>query len=253
MSDSSDGYLLERVTGYIAQRLESVIPHSTEEYFTVILDRAVRASEVGDYGIGAALLLRADGVEVVTLGWSTMVTGHNPLGHAEIGAISQMKRFLSAIRANRAQQHVGRWGDLRSVLSSSDRIFLRPAAADRPAVELFSSLEPCPMCTVAIINAGIDRVLIALPDEPAGALGPGRLDKLPPLWPSLARAQGLEVKFAVSQLIQKSDTYLPPELVSLLHDAFWTTKEAVDSRLVDGVLFDRDVFSKLHTLMDQSG
>jgi tRNA(Arg) A34 adenosine deaminase TadA len=60
---------------------------------------------------------------------------------------------------------------------------------------IFTSPEPCPMCAVAIMNAVIGQVIIAMPDEPAGALGPGRLDRLPPLSPALAQAQGLRVRF----------------------------------------------------------
>ena len=71
MTEATQKPLPDRVANYIARSAGLVIPGTAEEYFTVILERASRAGQVGDYGIGAALVLRARGVEVVSLGWST--------------------------------------------------------------------------------------------------------------------------------------------------------------------------------------
>jgi tRNA(Arg) A34 adenosine deaminase TadA len=251
MTAAPDEMLMHRVADYVARKGETVTPFSIEEYFTVILDRAAKANAVGDYGIGSAVVVRSAGVEVVCLGWSTMVTQQDPLGHAETNAIIQLNKFLSASPNDQVRQAV-HWTNLSSVLESRHRIFLRSAAAEQ-AIEIFTSLEPCPMCTVAIMNAGIRRVIIALPDEAAGALGPGRLDKLPPLWPSLAKAQRLQVKFVKSDVGVNDADYVPLELRSLLRDAFWTTKETVDRRLVNGVLFDPNSLAILPKLLEQFG
>ena len=40
-----------------------------------------------------------------------------------------------------------------------------------PDCTLYVSLEPCPMCAGAIVNARIDRVVYAAPDARAGAFG----------------------------------------------------------------------------------
>ena len=40
-----------------------------------------------------------------------------------------------------------------------------------PDCTLYVSLEPCPMCAGAIVNARIDRVVYAAPDVRAGAFG----------------------------------------------------------------------------------
>lgn len=241
--------LSSRVAEYIAQRAGAVTPFSVEEYFIAILDKAVYANEAGDYGIGAALVLRVGGVEVVSLGWSTMLTKHDPLGHAETNAITRLRRFLSGRQSDRIHQ-AAYWRDLPSILGSGKKIYLRPATAG-PAAQLFTSLEPCPMCTVAIMNAGIERVVVAVPDEPAGALGPGRLGKLPPLWPALAKEQRLQVEFTTSEAGQNVAAHLPFDLATLLHQAFWSTKEGVDKRLVTGTLIGPNELANLPELLER--
>ena len=53
---------------------------------------------------------------------------------------------------------------------------------------LYSSLEPCPMCVVRLITAGIGHVYHAAPDPESG--GVCMLDRLTPVWIQMAR--GLE-------------------------------------------------------------
>lgn len=52
---------------------------------------------------------------------------------------------------------------------------------------LFTTLEPCEMCTIRIIYSGVSRVRFAAPDfDKGGISGP---NKLPQLWTSLASDQ----------------------------------------------------------------
>ncbi|MFQ5874216.1 MAG: nucleoside deaminase, partial [Dehalococcoidia bacterium] len=52
---------------------------------------------------------------------------------------------------------------------------------------LFSSLEPCPMCTTRLIISGVGQVYYAAPDEPGGMVT--RLSLLPSEWQVLAEGR----------------------------------------------------------------
>jgi hypothetical protein len=115
---------------------------------------------------------------------------------------------------------------------------------------LFSTtLEPCPMCTTAILNSRIGKVIIAAPDEDGGALAPERLRRLPPIWPKLAASQGLRVAFTSEDAEGDPDTYVPGALSDLLVQAFLDTKEARDARLEKGILFRSDTHAGLQGLL----
>ena len=97
---------------------------------------AREAAEDGEVPIGCVIV--KDG-EIVGRGRNTREKGKNALGHAEISAI------------NDACKHLGGW-----------RI---------PNATLYVTLEPCPMCAGAIINARIDRVCFGAYDPKAGSCG----------------------------------------------------------------------------------
>src|SRR5262249_26315019 len=64
---------------------------------------------------------------------------NDPTAHAEILALQEASRAL------------GRW-----------RL---------TGCSLFATLEPCPMCAGALVNARIDRLVYGVPDPKAGAVG----------------------------------------------------------------------------------
>ena len=97
---------------------------------------AREAAENGEVPIGCVIV--KDG-QIVGRGRNTREKGKNALGHAEISAI------------NDACKHLGGW-----------RI---------PNATLYVTLEPCPMCAGAIINARIDRVCFGAYDPKAGSCG----------------------------------------------------------------------------------
>jgi hypothetical protein len=43
---------------------------------------------------------------VVSIGWSTIVTDHDPLGHAETNALRQLKTFYPQRRQNRCDKQL---------------------------------------------------------------------------------------------------------------------------------------------------
>ena len=97
---------------------------------------AREAAQEGEVPVGAVIV--KDG-EVITEGRNRRETGKNALCHAELEAIGQACRLLGGWRL---------W-----------------------QCELFVTLEPCPMCAGAIINARIPRVVYGARDPKAGSCG----------------------------------------------------------------------------------
>lgn len=100
------------------------------------LREAYRARDLGEVPVGAVVV--CDG-EIVGRGCNKRETDHDPLAHAEILAIRD------------AAQALGRWR-----LSGCS---------------LYVTLEPCPMCAGAIVNARLDRLVFAAYDPRVGAAG----------------------------------------------------------------------------------
>ncbi len=100
------------------------------------LDQARLASEEGEVPVGAVVIL--DG-EIVAVGRNRRETVKNALAHAEIEAIDSACRKLGGWRLHKC--------------------------------ELFVTLEPCPMCMGAIINARIKRLVYGASDPKNGACG----------------------------------------------------------------------------------
>jgi tRNA(adenine34) deaminase len=109
---------------------------TNEEYMRVALELAKAAGKAGDVPVGAVVVDR-DG-EIVGRGQNTRETDKNPLGHAEINAIAD------------AAKHLGGW---------------RLVGCD-----IYVTLEPCPMCAGAIINARINKAFIGALDPKNGAV-----------------------------------------------------------------------------------
>jgi tRNA(Arg) A34 adenosine deaminase TadA len=211
-------------------------PESTftaQDYFTLLRDRAQTAGERGNYAISAALVIRSQGLEVVTVGINTLFGSRDPSGHAEMNAIRLAQRLGARELAGAKLA-----GHIRE---RSLRIRRIPHAA--PQTILYTTLEPCPMCTACIITAGIQRVVIAAEDPPSGALSPARLRELPPLWAQLAESHGLKACFCQSSNPEDSDTYLTPALRDELIEIFLASREPLDRALGDDGVLDLSAIS----------
>ena len=103
---------------------------------TEALRLAKEAYDEGEVPVGCVIV--RDGA-IVGRGRNRRERDKNALAHAEIEAI------------NEACTTLGGW-----------RL---------PGCTLYVTLEPCPMCAGAIINARIENTVIALPDAKSGALG----------------------------------------------------------------------------------
>lgn len=107
-----------------------------EFYMDAALEQARQAAELGEVPVGAVVVW--DG-KIVGVGYNRRETDKNALAHAEISAIDMACKTLHGWRLHRAT--------------------------------LYVTLEPCPMCAGAIINARIKRVVYGTSDPKAGAMG----------------------------------------------------------------------------------
>lgn len=103
-------------------------------YMTEALKLASLAAEEGEVPVGAVVV--CDG-EIVGRGRNRREKGKNALAHAEIEAINEACRTLGGWRL---------W-----------------------KCDLYVTLEPCPMCTGAIINSRIKRLIYGADDLKAGS------------------------------------------------------------------------------------
>jgi tRNA(Arg) A34 adenosine deaminase TadA len=199
----------------------SPVPFSATDYFSLLLERAKCAESEGNYAISAGVAARHRGVELLTLGANSVFAAQDPTGHAEVNAIKEL-RAVAVVAPDERE----------AVLSRGERegsIIVRAAPCDRTESILYTTLEPCPMCTVCIINAGIDRVVIAAEDPPSGSLANERLAKLPPLWPELAA--DLDVAWTQSEQPDATDTFLPAALLDELLKVFLRSRTRLDTDL----------------------
>lgn len=108
---------------------------SDEQFMREALTEAERARSRGEVPVGAVAVL--DGV-IIGRGHNLRETARDPSAHAELIAIRAAARYLSSWRL------VG--------------------------VQLYITLEPCPMCAGAIVNARVARVVYGADDPKAGAV-----------------------------------------------------------------------------------
>jgi len=107
------------------------------EYMREAIRLAEMAAAIGEIPVGAVIADRNTG-EIIGRGYNRRECDGSPTAHAEILAIEQ------------ASKQRGSWRLTDTTL--------------------YVTLEPCPMCSGAIINARITRVVFGAYDEKAGAV-----------------------------------------------------------------------------------
>ena len=107
-----------------------------ERWMTLALSLAREAAADGEVPVGAVIV--RDGV-VIGTGRNRREKGKNALAHAELEAIDQACRCLHGWRLS--------------------------------GCTLYVTLEPCPMCAGAVINARLERVVQGTTDPKAGSCG----------------------------------------------------------------------------------
>ncbi len=107
-----------------------------EKYMREALRLAKRAARRDEVPVGALVVNNG---KIIAKGYNLRETKHSPLAHAEIIAIHKAARRLGGWRLS--------------------------------GCTLYVTLEPCPMCAGAIVNARVDEVVFGAYDPKAGALG----------------------------------------------------------------------------------
>lgn len=115
---------------------ENTICETDEKFMRIAMEQARLAALEGEVPVGAAVV--KDG-EIISVGRNRRELGKNALAHAELEAIDGACRALGGWRL---------W-----------------------QCDLYVTLEPCPMCTGAIINARIRRLIYGASDSKAGSCG----------------------------------------------------------------------------------
>lgn len=108
-----------------------------EQYMRRALELASMAAEMGEVPVGAVIVRKSTG-EIVGEGFNRRETARHALAHAEILAIDVACRRLGGWRL--------------------------------PDCAMYVTLEPCPMCSGAIIQARIDEVYYGADDPKSGAV-----------------------------------------------------------------------------------
>ncbi len=104
-----------------------------EKFMREALRQAKKAAALGEMPVGAVIVRNG---EIISRAYNRRETKKNALYHAEITAIE------------RACKKLGGW-----------RL---------PECEMYVTLEPCPMCAGAILNARIEHVYYGAADEKSG-------------------------------------------------------------------------------------
>lgn len=105
-------------------------------FMELALSQARLAAEAGEVPVGAVVV--KDG-QVIATGRNTPITTHDPTAHAEIVALRAAAQVLGNYRLD--------------------------------GCELFVTLEPCAMCSGAMLHARLARVVFGAPDPKTGAAG----------------------------------------------------------------------------------
>ncbi len=107
-----------------------------EDYMRAAMEQALQAGACDEVPVGAIVVL--DG-EIVGRGFNQPIGRHDPTAHAEIMALRDAGQRLENYRL--------------------------------PGCELFVTLEPCAMCSGAIMHARIARVVYGARDPKTGVAG----------------------------------------------------------------------------------
>ena len=109
---------------------------ASDVYMQLALEQAQHAWDLGEVPVGAVVV--KDG-QVIATGYNQPIGKHDPTAHAEIVALRQAAEVLGNYRL--------------------------------PGCELYVTLEPCVMCSGAMMHARLAKVVYGATDPKTGACG----------------------------------------------------------------------------------
>ncbi len=107
-----------------------------QEFMRLALEQAAHAWTLGEVPVGAVVVKEG---EVIAVGYNQPIGRHDPTAHAEIVALRAAAEKLGNYRL--------------------------------PGCELYVTLEPCVMCSGAMMHARLARVIYGATDPKTGACG----------------------------------------------------------------------------------
>ena len=111
-------------------------PTQDAHWMSLALEQARQAGEAGEVPVGAVVV--KDG-RVIASGRNAPIVSHDPTAHAEVVALREAARVLGNYRLD--------------------------------GCTLYVTLEPCAMCSGALLHARVDRVVFGAPDPRTGVAG----------------------------------------------------------------------------------
>lgn len=173
--------------GLAREMLISARPGSNQEYLALTVLEAMSALNKGNYGIGAIYIIKEGDKEYIISGQNSLFTDAYPHSHAEHNS---MKHVVDLSR-----------GDIRNI---ENVIAVRSRTDGKTDLhsEIATSLEPCPMCMLGMLNhegqTGKDfkKVIIGAKDDGGAFWLENPLKKLPPVWRNILKATGLKIDLA---------------------------------------------------------
>lgn len=139
-------------------RPQPQFPH--DPFIKVCIEEACLSIREGNNGVGSCLVRDGD----------VIVRGHNQGHHPYF----------------RSDRH----GEMTVMTAFEDKYRNAP---DMQTYTLFTSLEPCPMCTVRLITAGVGKVYWGAYDPESGMMA--TMERMTPVWAEMAKRQ----EFGVAQ------------------------------------------------------
>ncbi|MFN3988311.1 MAG: tRNA adenosine(34) deaminase TadA [Rhodocyclaceae bacterium] len=124
------------MTSHTTTQTDAAADHSDARFMRFALEQARLAGACEEVPVGAVVVLNG---EVVGRGFNQPIRSHDPTAHAEVMALRDAAARLGNYRL--------------------------------PGCELYVTLEPCAMCSGAIMHARIARVVFGARDPKTGVAG----------------------------------------------------------------------------------
>lgn len=160
---------------------------SNQEYLAMTVLEAMSALNKGNYGIGSVYMLKSGSKEYIISGQNSLFTEGYPHSHAEHNG---MKHVVNL--AHGSIQEVDKIIAIRE----------RTDGETDTRSEIATSLEPCPMCMLGMLNhegqTGKDfkKVIIGAKDDHGAFWLDNPLAKLPAVWRNILKSTGLKIDLA---------------------------------------------------------